>query len=214
MKTRDSLFVASLLLSNVALVGAPRDAIPLWGSDNLEGWTWVLNDASKDPRDLYRFSDAGELQVSDFAKGYFRTEASFESYRLHIEWRWSDNPGNGGILIHLQGAAHDKVWPICFQFQLKREHVGELIAMEGATVAESIGQPKDTVPLFTLSSERPVGEWNSCEIVAIGDTIEFYVNDVLQNRATHPSLTRGQIGLQLEGAAIEYRNAYITQTKP
>jgi hypothetical protein len=50
------------------------------------------------------------------------------------------------------------------------------------------------------------GEWTKCEIVARGDTLEYYVNDKLVNRAVNLSVSRGKIFLQTEGAEVWYRN--------
>lgn len=54
------------------------------------------------------------------------------------------------------------------------------------------------------------GDWTKCEIVARGDTLEFYVNGELVNRASHLSISRGKILLQTEGAEIWYRNIELS----
>jgi hypothetical protein len=54
-----------------------------------------------------------------------------------------------------------------------------------------------------------LGEWNTCDIHATGDTLEVHVNDVRQNYAEHLSVRAGRIGLQLEGAPIEFRNLWL-----
>ena len=59
------------------------------------------------------------------------------------------------------------------------------------------------------SSEKPVGEWNSYDIICTNDWIVILVNGVLQNIATQVSITNGKICLQSEGAPIEFRNIYI-----
>ena len=58
--------------------------------------------------------------------------------------------------------------------------------------------------------ERPRGEWNTMEVVAIGDRFEHYVNGHLVNSATHASVQRGKILLQSEGAEVWYRNVTLT----
>lgn len=58
--------------------------------------------------------------------------------------------------------------------------------------------------------ESPSGEWTRCEIVARGDTLAYYVNGTLVNRATGLSLTKGKIFFQTEGAEVWYRNIELT----
>lgn len=54
--------------------------------------------------------------------------------------------------------------------------------------------------------ESPHGEWTKCEIVARGNTLEYYVNGKLANRLTDLSVRKGKILLQTEGAEVWYRN--------
>ena len=171
-----------------------------------QGWVFVSDDSALKLEDVWHVED-GVLHVAGKPKGYLRTNALFSDYRLHLEWRWNAEAGNGGILLHMQPG--DKVWPRCFQAQLKDEHAGDLIAMEGADAYETASQPKHTLPHVSESSEQSVGEWNAFEIVAKDSHLEFYVNGILQNKATELNYVAGPIGLQLEGQAIDYRNIYI-----
>lgn len=202
----------SFILASAAWLDASEDSAtrPLWRDGDLSSWVWTLSDPAVEAKTLWEITDDGNLLVHGFSKGYLRNTEVLGNYRLHIEWRWAEESGNGGILVNIDEAAADKVWPACYQLQLKTGHVGELIAMEGAVVEETVDQPKTTALLLSDSNESPHGEWNVCEVVATDGLIEFYVNGVLQNRGTAPSLKSGYIGLQLEGKAIEYRNASVT----
>jgi hypothetical protein len=62
---------------------------------------------------------------------------------------------------------------------------------------------------MAASSEKAVGEWNTMEVVCRGNTIEVYVNGVLQNKGTNVSVSRGSICLQSEGKDIEFRNVTL-----
>ena len=59
------------------------------------------------------------------------------------------------------------------------------------------------------SAERPPGEWNEYDIVCRGDSIRVMVNGVLMNEATRCTEFEGRIGLQSEGAEVEFRNIYL-----
>lgn len=56
--------------------------------------------------------------------------------------------------------------------------------------------------------EKPVGEWNTVEVVCEGNSITVYINGQLQNQATSET-SEGYIALQSEGGPIEFRNVYI-----
>ncbi|MEN9631887.1 MAG: hypothetical protein RL077_291 [Verrucomicrobiota bacterium] len=58
--------------------------------------------------------------------------------------------------------------------------------------------------------ESPFGEWTRCEIICKGDTLMYYVNGKLVNRAWGLSMTKGKIFFQTEGAEIWYRNIELT----
>lgn len=53
--------------------------------------------------------------------------------------------------------------------------------------------------------EKPVGEWNTLEVVCDGDTITNILNGVVVNKATDVQPTKGKILFQSEGAEIFFR---------
>ena len=59
------------------------------------------------------------------------------------------------------------------------------------------------------ANEKPIGEWNTAELVCAGDTAEVYFNGKLVNRLTRLSPSRGKIQLQSEGCPIEFRRIAI-----
>ncbi len=65
----------------------------------------------------------------------------------------------------------------------------------------------------SASSEKPVGEWNIMEIACKANTIEVYVNGVLQNKGTGVTINKGHICLQSEGKDIQFKNVFLTNLK-
>jgi hypothetical protein len=63
---------------------------------------------------------------------------------------------------------------------------------------------------LTDDAEKPLGEWNTMEIVCEGGEITVRVNGELVNHATNVSETQGAIALQSEGTPIQYRNICLT----
>jgi len=54
-------------------------------------------------------------------------------------------------------------------------------------------------------SEKPRGEWNSVDVTVKGNTVEVSVNGVLMNKGVDVYTNAGQICLQSEGGAIDFR---------
>ncbi len=53
--------------------------------------------------------------------------------------------------------------------------------------------------------EKPTGEWNRLECIAVGRTLSVFVNGVLVNQCVDVEPRRGQIQIQSEGAEIFFR---------
>lgn len=156
----------------------------------------------------------GVIAVAGNPSGYVATRATYTNYRLHAEWRWPGKPGNGGMLLHIQGGPKDRVWPLSQQVQTKRGAAGDLLPMAGATFAEPLTTaPGAVTPIkahTAADSERPAGEWNSVDVVCRDGTIEVVVNGVAQNRVTGSNPNSGKVGFQLEGVPYELRNVTIS----
>ncbi|MGH3421672.1 MAG: 3-keto-disaccharide hydrolase, partial [Streptosporangiaceae bacterium] len=137
----------------------------------------------------------------------------YHDFRLHAEWRWPGKPGNGGILVHISSGPKDRVWPVCFQIQLKHGTTGDLLPMAGATFAEPLtSAPGAATPIKAhtdVDSEQPAGAWNTCDITCRDDLIDVFVNGVRQNQVTGCSVAAGRVGFQFEGTPFELRNVQL-----
>ena len=60
------------------------------------------------------------------------------------------------------------------------------------------------------NNEKPHGEWNQYEIILDGGDVTFKVNGVIRALKTGAEETAGTIGLQSEGAPIEFQNITLT----
>lgn len=153
----------------------------------------------------------GVLAIDGAPNGYLATVENYENYHLHAEWRWSEKPGNAGVLLHITEGPMDRIWPISFQVQTKNKRVGDLLPMSVAKFAEAPTPGMNPAQLARSGPdvEKAVGEWNSCDIVCRGDTIEVSVNGVALNKVTKCTPAAGKIGFQLEGVPYELRNVRL-----
>jgi hypothetical protein len=149
----------------------------------------------------------GVLRNTGRPTGYIRTEQDYRDYKLTVEWRFvkvAPKADNSGVLVHMQ--LPDKLWPECIQSQGLNQKQGDLIYMAGAESKEHKGMgPNEPVPKRGPSNEKPIGEWNTNEVVCAGDDIKVWVNGKLMNEGTECNVTSGRIGIQSEGADIEIR---------
>jgi len=185
----------------------------LFNGKNLDGWTIYVNDSTISPNDFFYVKD-GTIETVGVPLGYLRTIKEYSDYKLHIEWRYPEEPTNSGIFVHTNGP--DLLWPGHYQGQLKHENAGDFIvhgigmkATLNDTVYTSSADKKPLIAKINPSNENPAGEWNSFDITCKGSTIEFSINGLLQNVATDCSVTKGGIGLQAEGSKIQFRNLWL-----
>ena len=181
--------------------------IQLFNGRNLSNWVFHLKDPAVDPSTVFSVKD-GVVHIKGDPFGYMRTRDVYSEYTLHVEWRYPGEASNSGVFIHAQ--LPDTIWLKCFECQLKSGNAGDFVCMNGAKMNEMKNNSR-VVAKMGASSEKPVGEWNSMEVICKSNTIEVIVNGILQNKATGISDTKGHICLQSEGKDIEFRNVFLTK---
>lgn len=63
---------------------------------------------------------------------------------------------------------------------------------------------------LTDGSEKPLGQWNRLVIEALGRELKVWVNGTLVNHGTNATADHGQIALQSEGSAVDFRKVELT----
>lgn len=197
----------------LAVLSASASAGDLFNGRDFAGW--VLETTPAAPlAAVFAMRADGVIASAGKPAGFLATTASYRNYTLHLEWRWSEQAGNGGVLLHISPGPRDRVWPLSIQVQTKHGSAGDLLPMAGARFAEDLTSAAGAaVPLkahVAPDSELPPGQWNSCDIVARDGAVEVRINGVLQNRASGLQPAAGRIGLQLEGAPYELRRVHLT----
>ena len=185
-----------------SLVATPGKKIDLWNGKDFTNWKMFIEDSSVPVEDIWSVKD-GAIHCTGAVNGYLRTNTSYRDYKLIVEWRWPEEPGNSGVLLHINGT--DMVWPVCIEAQLKTENAGDFYLMGGTSINEQTDKTKRLVQKIAASSENPAGEWNKYEILCSGDTVSLTVNGVLQNKGTGATVQQGTIGFQSEGKPIEFK---------
>lgn len=213
---RRSLIVLTALAAIAVMSTGCAQKTQLFNGEDFSGWKLHVDDEGIDVNDIWSVKD-GVVHCKGKPNGYMRTIDTYSNYELHVEWRWTAQPTNSGVLLHSSG--EDKVWPRCIEAQLKSGLAGDfvLIGHTGVTVDGKEYQDDDKMyvvaPKKLESSENAAGEWNAYDIICEGDSIRLYVNGMLQNDAVKATDTEGWICLQSEGSPIEFRNIYLEELK-
>ena len=220
MRCLTPAFLTVTLLVVAAEAAGPVTA--LFNGRDLAGWEFVGNPPT-DITTVCTVRPDGVIAATGLPVGFISTVTTYANYSLHAEWRWPAvrpverpvKPGNSGLLVHISSGPKDRAWPLSFQVQTKNKFVGDLLPMAGATFAEALTSAPGAATAIkghtAPDSEKPAGEWNSCDVVCRGDTIEVTINGVIQNRVTGCSLAGGKIGFQFEGVPFELRAVNLTK---
>jgi hypothetical protein len=189
-------------------------ALDLFNGRDFSGWELKTSPAvSVDS--AFRVLPGGVIASTGQPSGFLATLNNYRNYTLHVEWRWSGKPGNGGILLHISDGPMDRVWPRSLQVQTKKGNAGDVLPMAGASFAEPLTSATGVEPRIkahtAADSELPAGEWNVCDIVSRDGDVDVTINGVYQNRVTRSDPASGRIGFQLEGAAYELRRVELVE---
>lgn len=208
-------YVLVVLLVIIALLSCSdvKKKTVLWNGRDFSGWTRFIPGDSVDVNTVWTVEN-GLLHCSGKPTGYMRTNESFSNYKLHVEWRWVNEGGNSGVLLHCQGP--DQVWPRCIECQLKADNAGDVVLIGPGEITVAGKAYKNEavyliIPKRQTGNEKPLGQWNSYDIICQDHTVACSVNGVEQNRGEKALFSTGPIALQSEGAAIEFRQIVLEQ---
>jgi hypothetical protein len=190
-----------------AAAQTPADAnwgtLELFNGRDFEGLHVFVEDPQMEASEVVRVED-GMIRVTGAGKGYVRTTNALADYKLSFEWRWPAAGGNSGLLLHVVNP--DAIWPKGFEVQLAAGRAGDLSSYADARSKEekvsrnptgfSTGRLPRTAP---ADVEKAEGEWNTMEVLAVGDALTVFINGVEVNRMTGVMPSGGTIGLQAEG---------------
>ena len=196
-----------------ASCAAPATPTELFNGRDFSGWEFVTTPATGIAA-VCKLQPDGVIAAAGAPVGFIATTADYKNYTLHVEWRWPGKPGNGGVLLHIASGPKDRAWPLSLQVQTKNKAVGDLLPMAGATFTEPLTSAPGATPTRAHAapdSEKPAGEWNTCDITCRDGTVEVRVNGVAQNKVSGVTPRSGRIGFQFEGAPFELRHVSVVR---
>lgn len=236
--------------------GGEPEFEPLFNGRDTTGWYsyFPSHGIDRDPLGVFKVDgDTVHILDVDTAQpglefGYLATHREYENFHLRFEYRWGTKQFIGfkdsGFFIHAVGP--DMLWPRSQECQVMEGDSGSMYMFDYATSETTIdpANPDPTyleggAPYRTPRNPNPnyprvshnmaydsATEWNTVEVIAIGETSEFIVNGRVTLRTSarrqpHPDapddpardvpLVRGRLVLQEEGAEVLFRNIELKE---
>jgi hypothetical protein len=168
---------------------------PLFNGKDFTGWRFSggKEDGAREAAN-WKVQD-GMILLTGGSEPHLATEQEYADFELRLEWRALRDPYNSGLYIR-SGRKVD-----ANQINLAKGKEGDLIN----------GKAKGGKPVPQL--QKPAREWNDWRVLVRGDKVTFWCNGQQAWEATGISPARGYIGIQAEGAPIEFRNLRIREIK-
>ncbi len=216
------LLAAILLLASLTAGGASSNdvavvnlepvfgqRIRLFNGESLAGWRSHFRDGSTDSARAWIVED-GNLVCKGQPIGYLQTEMEFENYELVVEWRFDPTKGAGNSGVLLRTIGEDTVWPNCIEAQLHSRNAGDIWNIGDFPMQADASRTKGRRTIKAHeTNEKPLGEWNRYRIRLDRGNLTLEVNGLVQNEAKDCRELPGRIGLQSEGAHIEFRTVEL-----
>ncbi len=221
MKALSTAVLLSLLAACCATAPtAEPKPVSLFNGTDLSGWHADVPaaDGGKEVAPSFEARD-GLLVSNGSPNGHLITDESYNNYRLTVEYRWSGEPGNCGVLVH---ASTPRMLYTMFPQSIECQmHVGnagdfwcigediavdDMVARRGPEEKWGATEGKNRrIRNLTDGSENEPGEWNQMVIECHVDGIAVWVNGDLVNVGHDCTASGGQIAIQAEGASCEFR---------
>jgi len=78
----------------------PTKCVELFDGKSLSGWVFISKDTNANAAAIWSVTN-GVIACQGKPNSYARTLQSYRNYKLHVEWRWPDGPGNSGVFLHV-----------------------------------------------------------------------------------------------------------------
>jgi hypothetical protein len=181
-------------------------SLALWNGHDLAGWKWIFTNEVR-IEELWSATNS-VLHLAGKPMGYLRTEKVFADFHVHAEWRWpvALSNDNSGLFVFMNRP--EAIWPVSVECQLKIGSAGELVGQGGVDFTAPLINGKKRAKI-SRSSEHAIGAWNAYDIYCRTNTIETFVNGARQIFVDQVTVSSGNIGLQLEGFPVEFRNMWV-----
>lgn len=160
--------------------------------------------------------------------GHLITDEVYQDYMLTVEYRFTGEPGNCGVLVHASKPRRlYEMFPQSLEVQMQAGDAGDfwcigedilvrdMEARRGPRESWGVdGDKRRRIVNLTDGSENPLGQWNRMEVLCLKDRVKVWVNGTLVNSGYGCTASKGQIALQSEGVEVEFRRVELVKENP
>ncbi len=166
--------------------------MPMFDGTTFAGWQFGGGYALPDPPSNWSVRD-GVIAVAGGGGPHLGSQWDYEDFEIRFEWRGLRDRYNSGFFIR----SGRKVG--ANQINLARGGEGRFMGgkMKGGPAVPEL--------------QKPPGEWNEWRARVEGDKVTFSCNGKPAWEGTEFQTKRGYVGLQAEGAPLEFRNLRIRE---
>lgn len=186
-----SVVAAKALAADLSEEEKQAGFVSMLSGKDFSGWRFTGDAESPEN---WKVAD-GVIQVTGGGKPHLVTEREYADFEMRFEWRALREKYNSGFFVRSKKNAGAN------QINLAKGGEGRFIngKVQGAKAVPEL--------------QKPPGEWNEWRVLAKGDKLTFWCNGKLAWEATGFKPAQGTIGLQAEGAPLEFRNLRIREIK-
>ncbi len=163
-------------------------------------------------------AEGDEFLCTGKPKCYLHTKTPYGDGTLRFDYRFDSDPKvtdakklaahNTGVLLFIQEP--HAIWPKSIEVQGKWSEMGQLRPNGTPADIEQLKVVYQDHPEVREKARKPVGEWNSIEIVTKAGAITASINGQVVAVGQPGELKSGLIGLQAEGHRLRYRRLRFT----
>lgn len=177
------------------LTDEEKDAgfVLMFNGVDFNGWRFTGQESDKPPENWS--VEGGVIKLSGGGKPHLGTVDEFANFEMRFEWRAKREKYNSGFFIRSPKNLGKN------QLNLAKGSEGKFV---GGKLQGSIGVP---------DLQKPAGQWSEWRVLVVDDMVTFWCNGQLAWKGTGLEPVKGYIGLQAEGAPLEFRNLRIRQMK-
>ena len=169
--------------------------VSMFNGKDFTGWQFDGKESPpKELPDNWKVED-GLIKLSGGGKPHLGSAKAYGDFEMKFEWRSVKDKYNSGFFIR-SGA---------------KVGANQLNLAKGSEGAFINGKLTGAMPVPKL--QKPAGEWNEWRVLVVGEKVTFWCNGELAWEGTGIQPKEGYIGLQAEGAALEFRKLRIREVK-
>lgn len=175
------------------LTNEEKDAgfVSMFNGVDLKAWRFTGKDTDPPPKNWK--VERGVIKVTGGGSPHLATVYEFKDFEMRFQWRAMREKYNSGFFIRSPK-------------NLGKNQLNLAKGGEGKFIGGKLDGSKAVPEL-----QKPAGEWNEWRVLVVGDSVTFWCNGELAYKGTGLKPEKGYIGLQAEGAPLEFRNLRIRQ---